>query len=99
MSIGLSADAATSSRTSPSPGCGSGTSPSWGGRPSSETTAARIRSRSGSDLPLAAPLVEDRVDLLLGVRHGLLRIAAVSGLGEHLRDEERAEHFVDRGCR
>src|SRR5687768_7995104 len=99
MSIGLSDDAATSMRTSPSPGSGSGTPPSSGGRPSSETTAARISFRTGSDLPLAAPLVEDGGDLLLRIRHCLLRVAAACRLGEHLRDEERAEHLVDRGRR
>src|SRR5512141_1511677 len=46
------------------------------------------------------PLVEDPADLLVGRVHGRFRRHFVARrLGEHRRDDEGVEDFVDRGCR
>src|SRR6266571_8251929 len=69
------------------------------------TTAMRVpRLPSGvaAHQALLAPLLEDRLDLGLRLRHRLLGRHAAGGVGHHVRHHEGGEHLADgrvRGAR
>src|SRR4029453_14280293 len=66
-------------------------------RTSTTLVTAGRRSRAADQAALP-PLLEDRLDLGLGLGHGLLgRGIAAGRRGEHVRDHEGPEHLADGG--